>query len=106
MFQPIMLLINIAFFVSLAANQEYKRKKECEYKKDERWSLVQDKADKIISKYYEWLIAIVAIGTVALVFVDLEVYLSLDRVFSILFIMLTSRYIVELFALRFYDSKI
>ena len=84
----------------------WKAKKEVDYKKDERWQLIQNKANNVANYLNYILIVFLAIGETILTFSDIQITLTLNRVliYGILFIGL--RNAIELFALRHFDKQI
>jgi len=109
MFGVIFIGLNVILLIFIMLNANFKGKKECEYKNDERWQAIQGKVSKVINKYYEILMGIAAIGSIAVAIfganTNFEMYLTLEQALSFSFMALASINAVELFALRFYDSK-
>lgn len=83
----------------------WKAKKEIDYKKDERWQLIQNKANNVANYLNYILIVFLAVGEAVLLFSDIQITLTLNRVvtYGILFIGL--RNAIELFALRYFDKQ-
>lgn len=83
----------------------WKAKKEINYKGDERWQLIQNKANNVANYSNYILIVFLAIGDAVLLFSDIQITITLNRVliYGILFIGL--RNTIELFALRHFDKR-
>lgn len=84
----------------------WKAKKEMEYKKDERWQLIQLKANNAanISNYI--LILLIAVGDTVLLFFKTEISISLNRVFLFGILFLALRNAIEFYALKYFDRRL
>ncbi|WP_346939946.1 hypothetical protein [uncultured Clostridium sp.] len=84
----------------------WKAKKEIDYKKDERWQLIQNKANNTANYSNYILIVFLAVGEAILTFSDIQITLTLNRVliYGVLFIGLRNG--IELFALRYFDNQL
>lgn len=84
----------------------WKAKKEIEYKKDERWQMIQNKANNAANYSNHILIVLLVVGDGILTFSDIQITLTLNRVliYGILFIGL--RNAIELFALKYFDKRL
>jgi len=84
----------------------WKAKKEIEYKKDERWQVIQNKANNAANYSNYILIVLLAVGEAILTFSDIQITLTLNRVliYGVLFIGLHNA--IELFALRYFDNQL
>ncbi|GAA0764939.1 hypothetical protein GCM10008908_00780 [Clostridium subterminale] len=84
----------------------WKVKKEIDYKKDERWQLIQNKANNTANYSNYILIVFLAVGEAILTFSDIQITLTLNRVliYGVLFIGLRNG--IELFALRYFDDQL
>ncbi|WP_346935928.1 hypothetical protein [Clostridium sp.] len=84
----------------------WKAKKEIDYKKDERWQLIQNKANNTANYSNYILIVFLAVGEAILTFSDIQITLTLSRVliYGVLFIGLRNG--IELFALRYFDNQL
>lgn len=82
-----------------------KAKKDIDYKKDERWQLIQNKANNAANYLNYILIVFLAVGDTVLLFSHIQITLTLNRVliYGVLFIGL--RNAVELVALRYFDKR-
>ena len=83
-----------------------KAKKTVEYKKDERWQLIQIKANQAANIVNWILIVMLAIGISIPLFVDVQITFTLQRVilFGELFIGL--RNLIELATILYFDRKL
>lgn len=83
----------------------WKAKKEIDYKKDERWQLIQNKANNTVNYLNYILIVFLAVGEVVSLFSDIQITLTLNRVliYGVLFIGL--RNAIELFGLIYFDKR-
>ena len=84
----------------------WKAKKEIDYKKDERWQLIQNKANNTANYLNYILIVFLAIGDTILTFSDIHITLTLNRVFTYGLCYIGLRNAVELFALRYFDNQL
>lgn len=85
----------------------WKSKKEIVYKKDERWQLIQNKANNVVNYLsYTLLVLFLFIGQIITINFDIEITFTLNRLctYAVCFIVL--RNAVELFALKYYDNRI
>lgn len=84
----------------------WKAKKEMEYKKDERWQLIQLKANNTanISNYI--LILLIAAGDSILLFSKIEISISLNRVLTYCILFIALRNAIEFFALKYFDKQL
>lgn len=82
----------------------WKAKKEMIYKKDERWQLIQNKANHAANSVNYILIILLGAGNAAVLYFDPQITFTLNRVliFGILFISL--RNAIELSALKYFDK--
>ena len=83
-----------------------KAKKEVDYKRDDRWQVIQIKANKTANIVNWILIILLAIGISIPLFVDTQIMFTLNRVilFGELFIGL--RNLIELVAIIYYERKL
>lgn len=84
----------------------WKAKKEIDYKKDERWQLIQNKANNTANYLNYILIVLLAIGEMILIFSDINITLTLNRVLIYGLCFVGLRNVIELFALRYFDNQI
>lgn len=85
----------------------WKSKKETAYKKDERWQLVQNKANNILNYLnYILLVLFLVIGQIITINFDIEITFTLNRLCTYATCFLGLRNAIELFALKYYDNRI
>lgn len=84
----------------------WKTKKEVDYKKDERWQLIQNKANNSTNYLNYILIVFLAIGEAVLLFSDAQITLPLNRVLIYGILLIGLRNAIELFALRYFDRQL
>jgi formate hydrogenlyase subunit 3/multisubunit Na+/H+ antiporter MnhD subunit len=84
----------------------WKAKKEIEYKKDERWQLLQNKANNAANHSNSILIVIVAIGSIVSLFYDIQLSFTFNRVLIYAMLFVGLRNGIELFALRYFDKRL
>ncbi|MGO5092644.1 hypothetical protein [Clostridium sp. LCP25S3_F10] len=82
----------------------WKAKKEIEYKKDERWQLIQNKANNAVNYLSYILIVFLALGEAVLLFYDIQITFTLNRVLTYGVLLIGLRNVIELFALRYFDK--
>ncbi len=84
----------------------WKAKKKIDYKKDERWQLIQNKANNEANYLNYILIAVLAVGEAVSLFSDIQITVTLNRVliYGVLFI--AFRNTIELFALKYFDKRL
>ena len=82
----------------------WKAKKEIDYKKDERWQSIQNKANNVANYLNDILIVFVAIGDTVLMFSDTQITLTLNCVLIYVVLFIGLRNAIELFALRYFDK--
>ncbi|MDO4276501.1 MAG: hypothetical protein Q4D16_22795 [Eubacteriales bacterium] len=104
--QAIILIFLIAATVITLYLYIWKAKKEIEYKKDERWLMVQNKAINTANYVNYLLIILIAVGDTVTLFHDTEITFTFNRVliFATLFIGL--RNAMELFSLKYFDKQL
>lgn len=101
----------ILFFIILATGFTlflylWKAKKQIEYKGDERWQTIQNKANQTANCLNYALILLVAIGETVLLFYDSPITLTLSRVFIYIMLFVGLRNAIEFFALAYFDKQI
>lgn len=101
----------ILFFLILATGFTlflylWKAKKEICYKKDERWQLIQNKANNTTNYLNYILIALLTILHATFLFSDIQITLTLNRILIYALLLFGLRNTIEFFALRYFDKKI
>lgn len=83
-----------------------KAKKQVLYKGDERWQMIQLKANQTanISNYI--LLILVFIGTIIPMFSDIEIVFTLQRVTLFVEFFIGIRNVIELVAIKYFDKQI
>lgn len=84
----------------------WKAKKEIDYKKDERWQLIQNKANNAANFSNYILIVFLAIGETILLFYNIDITLTLNRVFTYVLCFIGLRNAIELFSLKYFDNQL
>lgn len=84
----------------------WKAKKEIDYKKDERWQLIQNKSNNTANYLNYVLIVLLAIGETILIFYDINITLTLNRVLTYGLCFIGLRNAIELFALLHFDKQL
>lgn len=81
-------------------------KKQVLYKGDERWQMIQLKANQTanISNYI--LLILVFIGTIIPMFSDIEIVFTLQRVTLFVEFFIGIRNVIELVAIKYFDKQI
>lgn len=83
----------------------WKAKKEIQYKKDERWQAIQNKANRFanISNYI--LIVVVTIIDIVVLYSDIQIALTWNRFLTIIILFIAMRNTLELAALFYFDKN-
>lgn len=76
------------------------------YKNDERWVFISNKASNIANYLNSIAIVFLAIGETILLFSDLQINITLNRVIIYAIIFFGLRNSIELFALKYFDTKL
>jgi hypothetical protein len=76
------------------------------YKNDERWSFIQNKANNVANYSNQILIVFVAVADAILLFSDIQITFTLNRIFTYAIIFIGLRNTIELFALKYFDKRI
>jgi len=105
--QIFMLIPAVITFITIVNLQNYKSKKECEYKNDERWQAIVAQVNKNLYNYHDFLIILTVLAiALPIVFADTSTwYVNYERVVTTIFYILFSRNIIELIQLHVYDKK-
>lgn len=84
----------------------WKAKKEMEYKRDERWQVIQNKSNNTANYSIYILIVLLAIGNAVSLFSNVEILFTFNRIliYSVLFV--GFRNVIELFALIYFDKQL
>lgn len=85
----------------------WKAKKETDYKKDERWQLVQNKANDAVNYLnYILLVLFLVIGQTISINSDIEITFTLNRLCTYATCLLGLRNAIELLALKYFDNQL
>ncbi|MFE4710717.1 hypothetical protein ACFRAM_07560 [Paenibacillus sp. NPDC056722] len=104
--QTVMLVLVIALGIGLFGNVFYQLGKSIKYKNDERWQLIQIKANKVIYWYQGLITTVLAIILVVDLFNPFQVSLSVSNVVLGAFMLLFLQYTVELISLMYLDKSL
>ncbi|MBX8935336.1 hypothetical protein [Enterococcus gilvus] len=97
----------LIMFIFVLLSDSFSKRKEAEYKNDERWQQIKLKASGIVLKFFNVIVGINCLAFVfAALFVAPSASISLVMVFRYAFYILALRYPFEYFALRYYDNKL
>lgn len=98
----LLILITVATAVTLST-YILKAKKQVQYKGDERWQLIQLKANNIANSSNLILMIIVVVLPL---FVDLQTTISFQRLTTFILIFIGMRNLLELGAIIYYDKQL
>lgn len=87
-------------------NYMWKSKKEVDYENDERWQMIQNKANKSTKYLYYMLIILLAIGNMISLFSDVQISIPFNRVLIYGILLIGFHNMIELFALVYFDKKL
>lgn len=104
--QTIILFFLIVFTGITLSLYLWKAKKEVEYKKDERWQLIQNKGNNAANFSNYILIVLIAIGDIVSIFSDIQTTFTFNRVliYGLLFIGFHNA--IEFFSLLYFDKRL
>lgn len=97
---------SIVVLIMTMLSAKYRTKKDCEYKNDERWLSVKDKASKKLAHYHLFLVATTGIAMIVGTIIGGSdgLYVNFEIIIMIVFVLLAGRDLAELFILRKYDK--
>ncbi|MFV0529591.1 MAG: hypothetical protein ACK5MN_12865 [Lachnospiraceae bacterium] len=104
--QKIILFLLIILAAATVYLYIWKAKKEVEYRGDERWQEIQNRANAAANLVNYLAVILLAAGSMATEFADLKIMFTLNRVLTIGLIFFGLRNGVEVFALHYYNRKI
>lgn len=84
----------------------WKAKKEIEYRKDERWQLIQNKANNAANFSNYILIVSLAVGEAVTLFKDIQITFTLDSALTYGLLFVGLRNSIEFFSLKYYDKQL
>lgn len=97
----IILSIGITIFLSV-----WKSKKETDYKNDERWQLIKNKANEASNQSHYIAIGLLGIVQTISINHDINITITLNRLMTYGIYFIGLRNLIELFALKYYDNQI
>lgn len=83
----------------------WKAKKEIQYKKDERWQAIQNKANTIANFSNYILILVVTVLDIVFLYADIQITLTWNRFLTVIILFIAMRNALELTALFYFDKK-
>lgn len=104
--QTVILFFLVAATASTLFLYLWKAKKEIEYKKDERWLLIQNRANHTANFTNYILIVLLAAGSTIPLFYDSQIMFTLQRVMIYGTLYIGTRNAIELFALKYFDKRL
>ena len=101
----------ILFFIILGAGITlflyiWKAKKEIDYKKDERWQLIQIKSNNAANYSNYFLIVLLAVLQTISLFSDIQITFTLNSLLTYGLLFICLRNTIELSALKYFDKKL
>ncbi len=101
----------ILFFLIIATSVTlflyiWKAKKTVEYKNDERWQLLQNKANNTANYSNAILIILLAVGSTVSLFSDIQTTFTFDRVLTYGLLFIGLRNVIELCALGYFNKRL
>lgn len=84
----------------------WKAKKSIEYKNDERWQLLQNKANNVANHSNNVLIVLLFAGNMVSLFSDIQMTFTLNSVLTCILLFICLRNTIELFALKYFDKRL
>ncbi|RUT45535.1 hypothetical protein EJP82_14685 [Paenibacillus anaericanus] len=105
-YKSVMIVVMFVLGVGLFGNVFYKASKSLKYKNDERWQLIQNKANQAIY-WYQGLITIVFSIILAVdLFNPFQISLSVSNAILSAFMLLFLQHGIELISLIYFDKKL
>lgn len=104
-YKIVMAVAVILLVVGLFGNIFYKASKTIKNKNDERWQLIQIKANKATVWYHSLLITALGFMMFLDVFNNFQISFSLSQIIEYAFLVLTLQYAIELIYLMYLDKK-
>lgn len=83
----------------------WKAKKELEYQNDERWQVIQNKANGVANYSHYILILLLAIGSTISLFSDIQITFTFNRILTYSCIYIGFRNMMELLGLKYFDKE-
>ncbi|BCJ93436.1 hypothetical protein acsn021_10050 [Anaerocolumna cellulosilytica] len=83
-----------------------KAKKSIEYKNDERWQLIQNKANNMANHSNNILLLLLFAGNMVSLFYDIQITFTFNRVLTYGLLFVGLRNAIEVFALGYFDNRL
>ena len=99
-------IVILLFAFSEERNRAYKTKMKERYKYDDRWEEIQNKANKIINRYYDFLLSSVTIGALIAASISFKVGMTAELVSFLGFLGFGIKNIFEIIALHYFESNL
>jgi hypothetical protein len=103
-YQFVVLAVVVVLGICAISLRCFKAIQITKYKNDERWQLVQNKANHVAMHYNSTLAFIICIGFVITIFVDSQFTMPLRSVLQYSLLAVLLRDTIELLALRHFDK--
>ena len=84
----------------------WKAKKSIEYRNDERWQLLQNKANHVANQSNNILILLLFAGNMVSLFSNIQITFTLNRILTFIILFICLRNAIELSALRYFDKRL
>lgn len=104
--QFILLFLIIFFTATTLFLYIFKANRNVYYKNDERWSFIQNKANNVANYSNQILIVFIAVADIIVLFSDIQMTFTLNRILTYAIIFIGLRNTIELFALKYFDKRI
>lgn len=98
----VILMVLLAGFIG---NECYKDIKSTKFKNDERWKLIQSKANQVTFWYHRFLILMLSVPIVLDIFYHYQISFSLSQITEYLLVVLFLPYAIELIYLIYLNKK-
>lgn len=103
-------MIFLFFVIAAAAVTQslyfWKAKKEIAYRKDERWQLIQNKANYAANFSNYILVLFAVIGNIFTLYLDFQMTFTFQRLSTYIILFIGLRNAIEFFALRYFDKQL
>ncbi|MEO3947181.1 hypothetical protein [Gorillibacterium sp. CAU 1737] len=104
--KTVLLVVMLVLGVGLFSNVFYKAIKSVKYKNDERWQLVQNKANKAIYWYQGLITIVLAVVLVVDTLNPIQISLSVSNVALSAFMLLFLQHGIEFVFLMYFDKSL
>ena len=103
--QTIILFFLIFCTVTTLSLYALKSNRNVYYKNDERWNFIQNKANNLANYLNQFTIVFLAVIQTILLFSNIQITFTLNRVLTYAMIFFGLRNAIELFALKYFDKQ-